>query len=362
MQPDIAAAGSSRGWATLRVCHFDSPHRHVRAPAVLVPRRPPLTRVDEHQALLAATRALMLPLARLLVARGVPYAQAEESLKTAMVEAAREAHPDGLPHRLVSRIATTTGINRREVTRLTRFDSAPAEPQRSAAANTFMRWRTNPAYLDAQGAPLALARQGDAPSFESLARSVTQDVHPRSLLDELLRLGLARHDAEADSVTLILDAFVPSTDRARMLEFLAHNVGDHLSAAVANVLGPTPRHLERAVFADGLSTRSIAAAEAWVAAAWRDMADALIPVIEKLIADEAHEPESTRQQRFRAGLYAYTERDDGAPTKPAAREPPSTTAASPAPAPGRARAKSAAAAARPARPAKRRQPDEKSSS
>ena len=39
-----------------------------------------------------------------------------------MVQAAQEAHPDGLPHRLVSRIATITGINRREVTRLTRLD------------------------------------------------------------------------------------------------------------------------------------------------------------------------------------------------------------------------------------------------
>ena len=313
-----------------------------------------MSQLDEHQALLVATQALMLPLARLLVARGVPYAQAEESLKTAMVEAAREAHPDGLPHRLVSRIATTTGINRREVTRLTRFDSEPAEPQRSAAANTFMRWRTNPAYLDAQGRPLTLARQGDAPSFESLARSVTQDVHPRSLLDELLRLGLASHDAEADRITLILDAFVPSTDRARMLEFLAYNVGDHLSAAVANVLGPAPRHLERAVFADGLSPGAIAAAEAWVAEAWRDMANALIPFIEKLIADEAHEPASVRQQRFRAGLYAYTERDDGVASKPAAPDAASTSAVPNMPALRRPRAKktSDAAVARPARAAK----------
>ena len=293
----------------------------------------------------------MLPLARLLVARGVPYAQAEESLKAAMVEAAREAHPDGLPHRLVSRIATTTGINRREVTRLTRIDHDPAEPQRSAASNTFTRWRTHADYLDAQGRPLTLARQGDAPSFESLARGVTQDVHPRSLLDELLRLGLARHDTDADSVTLILDAFVPSTDRARMLEFLAHNVGDHLSAAVANVLGPAPRHLERAVFADGLSHEAIAATETWVADAWRDMAAALVPFISRLIADEAHRPDNERQQRFRAGLYAYTERDDGAPVEPPAPESGSTEAAAP------ARAPKGTSADRPVRAAKRRQPE-----
>jgi hypothetical protein len=285
-----------------------------------------LTDLDENHALLVAAQALMGPLARLLVARGVPYAQAEESLKTAMVQAAREAHPDGLPHRLVSRIATTTGINRREVTRLTRSESGLAEPQRSAAAQTFMRWSTATAYRDAQGHPLTLARQGDAPSFESLARSVTQDVHPRSLLDELLRLGLARHDVETDSVSLILDAFVPSTDRARMLEFLAHNVGDHLSAAVANVIGPAPRHLERAVFADGLSPKAIAAAEAWVAEAWRNMAATLVPFIETLIAAEAHEPASGRQQRFRAGLYAYTERDDGLPAEPMPPDAASTPA------------------------------------
>jgi hypothetical protein len=351
MDFSIAGANSACGWATLPGCHFVPPHCHARVPASHVSRRPPVSHLDEHQALLAAAQALLLPLARLLVARGVPYAQAEESLKTAMVEAAREAHPDGLPHRLVSRIATTTGINRREVTRLTRFTSTPSEPQRSAAANTFMRWRTNPAYLDAQGQPLTLARQGDAPSFESLARGVTQDVHPRSLLDELLRLGMASHDVQADTVTLVLDAFVPSTDRVRMLEFLAHNVGDHLSAAVANVVGPAPRHLERAVFADGLSSQAIVAAQAWVADAWRDMAAALVPYIEKLIADEAHEPASMRQQRFRAGLYAYTERDDGMPSAPA--EPDAQSVSAVAPAPGRPRAKkSDAAVARPARAAK----------
>ena len=310
-----------------------------------------MTAAGEHKALVEATQALMAPLARLLVARGVPYASAEESLKAAMVEAARAAHPDGLPHRLVSRIATTTGLNRREVTRLTRAPEERAAPQRSSAAELFTRWRTAPAYQDERGHPRVLPRQGAAPSFESLARSVTQDVHPRSLLDELLRLGLARHDTATDSVALILDAFVPSTDRARMLEFLSHNVGDHLSAAVANVLGPVPRHLERAVFADGLSPRAIASAEAWVADAWRDMAAALVPFIEKLIADEAHEPESVRQQRFRAGLYAYTARDDDAPDEP----PPAPAESTPAVAPARPRAK--AGAERPVRTARRRQPD-----
>lgn len=261
----------------------------------------------DEQALLAATRALLGPLARLLVARGVTYAAADESLKAAMVEAARAAHSDGLPHRLVSRIATTTGINRREVTRLTRDAREPAPPQRSAAANLFTRWRTAPAYRDARGEPRRLPRQGDAPSFEALARSVTQDVHPRSLLDELLRLGVARHDLAHDTVALTQDAFVPRTDRAGMLEFLAHNVGDHLCAAVDNVIGPAPRHLERAVFADGLSPESVAVAQDWVGQTWRELLGGLVPLLENLIAGDAARPDGDRTHRFRAGLYAYSE-------------------------------------------------------
>ena len=265
-----------------------------------------MTTPEEHQALLAASRALLLPLARLLVARGVPYAQAEESLKTAMVQAAQEAHPDGLPHRLVSRIATITGINRREVTRLTRLQDAPhAEPQRSAASQTFSRWRANPDYLDAQGKPLTLRRQGDAPSFESLARGVTQDVHPRSLLDELLRLGMARLDAETDTVTLIHDAFVPSTDRARMLEFLAHNVGDHLSAAVANVLGEGSAHFEQALFADEMSEASLVQARTLINEQWHALLHSLAPALQALIdADLA--AGRAADQRLRVGLFAFT--------------------------------------------------------
>jgi hypothetical protein len=45
----------------------------------------------------------------------------------------------------------------------------------------------------------------------------------------------------------------------RLLGFLGDNVGDHLRAAVANVLGDTGLHFEQAVFADGLTAQAIAA-------------------------------------------------------------------------------------------------------
>ena len=146
------------------------------------------------EALVQAVNALLAPLAQLAIAKGMPCATVEGLLRQAFVRAARDAHPTCRRTGMVSRIATATGLNRREVTRLTQTDVVPAR-RRPLSSEVFARWSSDPQYRDADGRPRHLPRQGAAPSFESLAQSVTRDVHPRSLLDELLRLGLAAVDA-----------------------------------------------------------------------------------------------------------------------------------------------------------------------
>jgi Family of unknown function (DUF6502) len=271
------------------------------------------------QALSDALAGLLASVGRLAVGRGLPYAAAEELLKQAFVQAASEAHP-GLPeHRKVSRISTTTGINRREVTRLVQQRAeqdtrAPAPPPRSSASQVFAHWRADPAWRDSQGQPRVLPRLGPAPSFEALAQEVTRDVHPRSLLDELVRLGLASWDEAADTVALARETFTVRGDVARQLGYLGGNVGDHLSAAVANVLGGDDRrHFEQAVFAGGLSAESIDTVRPVVQAHWQSLLQALVPLLEaRVAADEQLDPPP--QGRVRVGLFSFHE--GGAPSAP----------------------------------------------
>jgi len=243
----------------------------------------------------------------------------EGLLRQAFVNAAQHAHLNLPPHRMVSRIATATGLSRREVTRLTQaVDAAPR--RRPLSAEVFARWASEPKYRDTRGRPRKLPRQGEAPSFETLAQSVTRDVHPRSLLDELVRLGLAATDPAHDTVELVHDAFVPRGDTERMLGFLGHNVGDHLGAAVANVLADGRQHFEQAVFADELSAQSIESMRESIAAQWRTIHATLVPQLEKLI--DADRTAGRRQdQRLRVGLFSYSERmsppaNPAAPTDP----------------------------------------------
>jgi len=279
----------------------------MRSPIPRPPETTPaLAASADAEALTQAMNALLVPLAQLAVAKGMPCAAVEGLLRQAFVRAARDSHPNLPSHRMVSRIATATGLSRREVTRLTQ--AVTAHPRRRPlSAEVFARWATDARFHDARGRPRKLPRQGDGPSFETLAQSVTRDVHPRSLLDELLRLGLAQiHDSD-DSVELVHDAFVPRGDTERMLGFLGNNVGDHLGAAVANVLGDGSKHFEQAVFADELSPHSIDATREAIAAQWRAINAALVPQLEALIdADRA--AGRIQDQRLRVGLFSYSER------------------------------------------------------
>lgn len=265
--------------------------------------RAPSPKTDPQEALQRAVEQLLEPLARLAVERGLKFPEVKELLKQAFVRAALTADPaPAAPN--VSRVATATGLTRREVTRLA-AQQPPARPSRSSpATQLFTRWAADRHLRDPRGRPRALPRQGPAPSFETLARSITRDVHPRRLLDELLRLGLASHDEKSDMVKLVQPAFVPRNDQERMLAFLGDNVADHLSAAVANVLGDERRHFEQALFADELSDTSIDTAKKLIHAQWRALTAALVPELEELQRADARAKRPARH-RLRLGLYSF---------------------------------------------------------
>jgi hypothetical protein len=198
------------------------------------------------------------------------------------------------------------------------LDGAAGERRFGTAAQVFTRWQSDPALKNARGEPLALPRQGAAPSFDALVQSITRDVHPRSLLDELCRLGLARLDG--DTVHLVTDTvFVPEGDATRMLGYLGSNVGDHLRAAVANVVSQKPPHFEQAVSADGLSPESLEAFEQIVRTQWRALLAATAPALQQMI-DADHAAGRADDGRVRMGLYSYSERPPAA-TEPAAAAP-----------------------------------------
>ena len=259
----------------------------------------------DQMAAIAALDRVFAPLAQLCLSKGIRIQAVEERLRVAFVQAARDTQPAATSSRVTSRISAATGLTRREVDRLARAPTVALDAPRSPITELFTRWLSDPALRGADNKPTPLPRQGPAPSFEALAQSVTRDVHPRTLLDELCRLQLATLDPVTDQVALLRDAFVPSGDWSRMLGFLGDNVGDHFRAAVANVLQGGKQQLEQAIFADELSAESLAETATVMTDQWRKLLTEVAPQLEKMI-EKDRQLGRPQDHSIRIGMFTWS--------------------------------------------------------
>lgn len=277
----------------------------------------------DQQALLLALDSLIEPLAQLCVGKAISIQMVEEHLRQGFVRAARQASQGANPDRLNSRISTLTGLTRREVTRIQGLAQPARLTGHTPVTALLTLWLSLPEYQNGAAGPFELPRTGAAPSFEALAHSVTKDVHPRSLLDAMTRLKLVEEDDETDRVRLVQNAYVPQGNSAEMMHFLGANAGDHLRAAVANVLGSGQQHFEQAIYADELSTESLAQARQLISNQWRHLLTDMVPQLEALMKADA-QAGRPQNQSLRLGLYSWmqTMPDALAPDQPNdAKEP-----------------------------------------
>lgn len=265
---------------------------------------PPDALQTEQQALLAALGHLLQPFAKLCLAKGIPIQAVEELVRQSYVNAATQAC-DGAPNpdRLTSRISTMTGLTRREVRRIQDDPTPELPPTRSVASDVLTYWTSQTEYVNKAGKPIAIPRQGEKASFETLANSVTKDVHPKSVLAEMIRLNLVKHHKSNDMVELVEEIFVPANDWAQMVGFLGTNVGEHLEAAVTNVLSDGHQHFEQALLADELSSESIVQAKQLINEQWRSLMTTLGPKLQQLMDADAA-ANRPQDQQLRIGLYS----------------------------------------------------------
>lgn len=257
---------------------------------------------------LDAAFAMLEPLAGLLLSRQVRYAQAEDLLKAAYIQASARAFVAQGKLPTISNLSVATGIRRREVQRLLELPVGSVVRKPSAAGQARLRWATDPSYLDAAGQPRRLPRSAPAgqPSFAGLAATVSKDMHARALLDEMLRVGAV--EVDGDFVTLRQREYQPSPEEDQTLRVAGANVGDHLSAVLMNLLSSPPPLLERAIYADGLTQGSARHGAELARDAWRDIVGGVREKLQALTDLDEAVPDN--RWRMRIGMYAYFAPED----------------------------------------------------
>lgn len=258
----------------------------------------------------AALTRVLRPLVRLGIARNLLFPDLAQRLKETYVSVAAENFRLEKKRVTDSRLSLLTGLQRKDVKAIRARDDLTLRARSAGPLPRILaRWQGAEPYRDADGRSVALPRQAveDGPSFERLVQEISRDLHPRTLLDELLRMGLVALEEESDRVLLTAEALLPSADEEALLAYLGSNLGDHAEAAAGNVLaapGPGP-FFERAVHYNRLSAASLAELDAL---SRRLQQAALEEVNARAQALQARDNgDAQARGRFRCGAFIYVE-------------------------------------------------------
>lgn len=269
-----------------------------------LPQPSPMTDSPIRSALLSAIHRVLSPVVRVMLGHEITLPMAIELLKRVFVEVAERDFRLDKKGSTDSRISLITGVHRKDVKRLRELPHVEADlpPKVSLSAQIVATWITGPEWIDDKGPPRPLprlARRGNGASFETLVASISQDIRPRSVLDEWLRLGVVQINAD-DEVVLTSNAFVPRDGIEEKLAYYGHNLGDHAAAAADNVLGAPRPWFERSVHHVSLTEAQIEQLRQRAAELGMQLLTELHTMAEQAIDDG----EATK--RFTCGVYFYS--------------------------------------------------------
>ncbi len=146
--------------------------------------------------LLSAFRVVLRPLVRILLRQGISFAEFADILKAVYVEVAVSDFKVEGKRGTKSRIAVITGLTRKEVSRVIEVAGTEKEGTGSnlnRVARVLAGWHTDPDFIGPYGMPLEIRYEEEglsAVTFSKLVRRYSGDMSPRSMLDELMRVGV----------------------------------------------------------------------------------------------------------------------------------------------------------------------------
>lgn len=175
---------------------------------------------DREEAFIEAAGEIVGALARLLLENGITFSTFNDLAKAVFIEVAENEFVLGERKVSHSRIATITGIPRKEVSRLRSLDREVDRDEvleRNRAARVLSAWVREAEYQDRKGDPLPLPLEG-TPSFSSLVRRHSGDIPARAIADELIRVG-AMEFVDGKYV-LLSKAYIPAHGQTEIIEML----------------------------------------------------------------------------------------------------------------------------------------------
>lgn len=207
--------------------------------------------------LLRAFRVLLGPLIRILLRQGISYAEFAEVTKAAYVEVALKDFKVPGRRTTRTRIAVITGLTRKEVKRV--IDDAINERYESKTkfsrlGRVLVGWHTDTDFTGPYGMPLELQYETSnpgEPTFSELVKRHSGDMSPRSILDELIRVGAVR-ETDAGWFRVLRREYIPEALGEHNFERTGIVIRNFVNTVDFNMakMGPGRGRFERNVMSD----------------------------------------------------------------------------------------------------------------
>lgn len=209
------------------------------------------------QTLLRAFRVLMNPLVRILLRQGISFAEFSEVTKAVYVEVALKDFKVPGRRTTRTRIAVITGLTRKEVKRIideaTREEIEP-KTRYSRIGRVLVGWHTDTDFTGPYGMPLELQYETGnpgEPTFSELVKRHSGDMSPRSILDELIRVGAVR-ETDAGWFRVLRREYIPEALGKQNFERIGVVIRNFVNTVDFNMTKSAPGkgRFERSVIAD----------------------------------------------------------------------------------------------------------------
>lgn len=254
--------------------------------------------------LVASCRALLRPVASVVLKCGLTWREFSEISKSVFVSVATDEFGiRGRPTN-ISRVSILTGISRKEVKRQRELLTEPvgaSSPKTTDATRLLSGWHQDPNYLDKEGLPLPLPPRGSNPSFETLFESYGGDTPQQTLLRELLKAGSV---AEQTDSRLVAQRryHMPVEMDAGSIRFFGTNLFDHANTLSRNVTGePEERWLEGFAVDDSIHPQSVEAFRAYL----DERGQQFLEEVDDWLNQHRVDAEDTTTTPVRLGLGVY---------------------------------------------------------
>jgi len=217
---------------------------------------------NRQKVLLTVLASVLKPIIRFCMRKSLYIQDLIECAKIMFIQTAVEEIEKAGDEVTISRLRVMTGIHRKDILRIHRAGET-AENLAGFATRIIGTWLNDKRFCSKSGKPRVLTCETEDSEFSELVRTISTDVHPKSALYELERVGAVNRTANGVALKTVM--YLPTGDPAKIYEFYARDATYLMDSVEENALDkPKTPNLHIMTEYDNIPVDEISDVRKWV--------------------------------------------------------------------------------------------------